>query len=229
MWIETDHHGLVNLDYIKRVDLAGDIDSKTFGIYLFDVDGTTFPVVDMPRFANIGIFQGKETNQDIHLAVYTFYTVTKTLLSKAKEKDVITIEAIYKEFAAEWYAKQKEEMAENEPPAKAHKQKISDKDGESAHREPSSNNIHNLSDLKLFLDAYSETYFVKFQKKPLISYKTEGRIARELVQLYPLEKLKTMLLWYFDSSEDFIKKANYDIKTFRAILERTKKVGTSKE
>ena len=69
MWIETDHHGMVNLDYVKRIDLAGEIDKNTFGIYLFDVDGNTYPIVDVSRFRNIGVFQGKETDQDVHTAV----------------------------------------------------------------------------------------------------------------------------------------------------------------
>jgi len=63
MWIETDHHGMVNLDYVKRIDLAGETDKNTFGICLFDVDGNTYPIVDVSRFRNIGVFQGKETDQ----------------------------------------------------------------------------------------------------------------------------------------------------------------------
>ena len=69
----------------------------------------------------------------------------------------------------------------------------------------------------------------KFNKKPPLRYETEGKLARDLVKLYPLEKLRAMLLWYFESDEDFITKANYDIKTFKAILERTRKVGGSEE
>ena len=117
MWIETDHHGMVNLDYVKRIDLAGEIEKNTFGIYLFDVDGTTYPIVDVSRFRNIGVFQGKETDQDVHTAVYTFYMIAKRLIADRKDRDVITIEAIYKEFASEWYAQQKKEMAaaEEEP------------------------------------------------------------------------------------------------------------------
>jgi hypothetical protein len=62
-----------------------------------------------------------------------------------------------------------------------------------------------------------------------LRYENEGKIARDLVRLYPLEKLKTMLVWYFESDEDFITKANYDMKTFKAILERTRKTGSSEE
>ncbi len=111
MWIETDHHGMVNLDYVKRIDLAGEIDKNTFGIYLFDVDGNTYPIVDLSRFKNIGVFQGKETDQDVHTAVYTFYVIAKRLIATNKEQEVITIEAIYREFASEWYSQQKKETA----------------------------------------------------------------------------------------------------------------------
>ena len=83
--------------------------------------------------------------------------------------------------------------------------------------------------MKQLLDAYGQSYFAKFQKKPALRYENEGKITRDLVRLYPLEKLKTMLVWYFESDEDFITKANYDMKTFKAILERTRKVGSSEE
>jgi hypothetical protein len=36
-----------------------------------------------------------------------------------------------------------------------------------------------------------------------------------------------MLTWYFESNEEFITKANYDMKTFKAILDRTQKAGNS--
>ncbi|OPY65094.1 MAG: hypothetical protein A4E57_03309 [Syntrophorhabdaceae bacterium PtaU1.Bin034] len=232
MWIETDHHGMINLDYVKRVDLAGDTDKKTFGVYLFDVDGNTYPVVDVPRFTNIGIFQGKETDQEIHVATYTFYKVIKRLIASAKERDVVTIEALYKDFAAEWYAQQKKEMAKTEQKQEEEEQPVP-AEGEQAIEgdigEAVADTVHNFSDMKQLLDAYSESYAQKFNKKPLVRYENEGKIARELVKLYPLEKLKTMLKWYFDSDEDFITKANYDMKTFKAILERTRKVGASEE
>ena len=83
--------------------------------------------------------------------------------------------------------------------------------------------------MKQFLDAYSQNYMVKFNKKPALHYETEGKMARDLVKLYPLEKLRAMLVWYFESDDDFITKADYDVKTFKAILERTQKVGSSEE
>jgi hypothetical protein len=223
MWIETDHHGMVNMDYVKRVDLAGDIEKKTFGIYLFDVDGNTYPIVDIPRFKNIGIFQGNETEHDMHVAIYTFYTITKRLIGSAREREVITIEAIYKEFAADWYAQQKKELAKTE-------QKNTAEEAAPAVEETAdapTAKIHDFSDMKQFLDAYAEVYFTKFNKKPSIRYENEGKIARELVKMYPLDKLRTMLAWYFDSEEDFIARAHYDMKTFKAILQRTQKVGES--
>jgi hypothetical protein len=230
MWIETDHHGMVNLDYVKRIDLAGDIEKKTFGIYLFDVDGNTYPIVDIPRFRNIGVLQGKESEQDMQVAIYTFYTVAKRLIAGAKDREVITIEAIYKEFAADWYAQQKKEIAKTE---QKNKQKVQKEEQESTEEEQaaesSSGKIHQFSDMKQFLDAYSDNYKAKFNRKPPLRYEKEGKMARDLVKLYPLEKLRAMLLWYFESDEDFITKANYDIKTFKAILERTRKVGGSEE
>ncbi|MGD0230411.1 MAG: hypothetical protein ABSC19_08640 [Syntrophorhabdales bacterium] len=232
MWIETDHHGIVNLDYVRRIDLGGEIEKETFGIYLFDVDGNTYPIVDISRFRNIGVFQGKETDQDVHTAVYTFYTITKRLIAARKDRDVLTIEAIYKEFASEWYAQQKNEMAGVEETGArqdgAQAGEVKDS-GEERIAGEDSGKIQDFSDMKLLLDAYAEGYRVKFQKKPLLRYENEGKIARDLVKLYPLEKLKTMLVWYFESNEDFITKANYDMKTFKAILERTRKVGSSEE
>ncbi len=232
MWIETDHHGMVNLDYVKRIDLAGDIEKGTFGIYLFDVDGDTYPMVDLPRFKNIGVLKGSETEQDMQIAVYTFYTVAKRLISASKDREVITIEAVYKEFAAEWYAQQKKELSKTEQKAKADQPKEEPAQSEShsgnGNTAPSGK-IHQFSEMKQFLDAYAESYLIKFNRKPSLRYANEGKIARDLVKLYPLEKLKTMLRWYFESDEDFITKARYDMKTFKAILERTKKVGTSQE
>jgi hypothetical protein len=231
MWIETDHHGLVNLDHMKRIDLAGDIDKKTFGIYLFDVDGNTYPIVDIPRFTNIGIFQGKETEQDIHLAIYTFYTVAKKLIAITKDREVVTIEAIYKSFASEWYAQQKKEIVKTEPVTqkKVKEQPENEAPEEAEEAKGPTAQIHNVTEMKLLLDAYSLGYLGKFNKKPALLYQNEGKIARELVTMYPLEKLKTMLVWYFDSEEEFITKAHYDMKTFKAILERTKKVSSSEE
>jgi hypothetical protein len=232
MWIETDHHGMVNLDYVKRIDLSGDMDKKSFGIYLFDVDGDTYPIVDIPRFKNIGVLQGNESERDIHAAVYTFYTVTKRLIAGSKGWDVITIEAIYKEFASEWYTQQRKEIAKAEQKARPRRQREAE---EEPAQEPEGENgtasgkIHQFSDMKQFLDVYSESYRLKFNKKPSIRYQTEGKIARELIKLYPLEKLKTMLQWYFDSDEDFITKSQYDMKTFKAILERNRKTGSSPE
>jgi hypothetical protein len=230
MWIETDHHGMVNLDYVKRIDLAGEIEKNTFGIYLFDVDGNTYPIVDLSRFRNIGVFQGKETDQDMHAAVYTFYVVAKRLIATCKEQEAITIEAIYREFASEWYARQKKEMAG------AEEEQIAGQEAPQAGEGPQgdasaeqSDKVQDFSDMKQFLDAYGQSYFAKFDRKPLLRYENEGKIARDLVRLYPLEKLKTMLLWYFESDEDFIAKADYDMKTFKAILERTRKAGSSEE
>jgi hypothetical protein len=230
--METDHHGLVNLHHVKRIDLAGDIEKKTFGVYLFDLDGNTYPVVDIPRFINIGILEGKETDQDIHVAIYTFYTVAKRLLSTLKDRGVITIEAVYKEFATEWYAQQKKSMTKSEPQVKPKKEKeqVEDENEQKQETVPGPTaQVHDVSEMKQLLDAYTDSYLGKFQKKPALRYQNEGKIARELVTMYPLEKLKTMLAWYFDSEEEFITKANYDMKTFKAILERTRKVGTSEE
>ena len=231
MWIETDHHGMVNLNYVKRVDLAGDIEKKTFGIYLFDVDGNTYPIVDLSRFRNIGVFQGKETDQDVHAAVYAFYTITKRLIAASKDQEVITIEAIYREFASEWYAQQKKEVSsvgEGEAP----EEQAGVRESESGSEEKAgdgSGKVHDFSDMKQLLDAYSESYLLKFQRKPVLRYENEGKIAGQLVRMYPLDKLKTMLTWYFESEEEFITKADYDMKTFKAILERTRKAGNSKE
>jgi hypothetical protein len=230
MWIETDHHGMVNLDYVKRIDLAGEVEKNTFGIYLFDVDGNKYPIVDVSRFRNIGVFQGRETDQDMHEAVYTFYLVAKRLIASCKEQEAITIEAIYREFASEWYARQKKEMAG------AEEEQIAGHERPQAHEGPQgdaseeqSDKVTDFSDMKQFLDAYGQSYFAKFNRKPLLRYENEGKIARDLVRLYPLEKLKTMLLWYFESDEDFIAKADYDMRTFKAILERTQKAGNSEE
>lgn len=223
---------MVNLDYIKRIDLAGEIEKKTFGIYLFDVDGNTYPIVDIPRFRNIGVLQGKETDQDMQVAIYTFYTVAKRLIGNAKEKEVITIEAIYKEFATEWYSMQKKEMAKTEQKSKQKKPKEAEGEGvieEGETNGDGSEKVHQFSEMKQFLDAYSESYLAKFNKKPPLRYENEGKMASDLVKLYPLEKLRAMLLWYFESNEDFITKANYDIKTFKAILERTRKVSGTED
>ncbi len=140
MWIETDHHGMVNLDYVKRIDLAGEIDKNTFGIYLFDVDGNTYPIVDVSRFRNIGVFQGKETDQDVHTAVYTFYVIAKRLIADCKDQEVITIEAIYREFASEWYAQQKKETARTEEETGQEEKPEADVGSTSAEGRPSGNN-----------------------------------------------------------------------------------------
>jgi hypothetical protein len=142
----------------------------------------------------------------------------------------VTIEAIYKEFATEWYTQQKKEMAKTEQKSKPKKQKEApeeERGGKDVAAD--SGKVHDFSDMKQFLDAYTDSYRAKFNKKPPLRYENEGKMARDLVKLYPLEKLRAMLLWYFESDEDFITKANYDIKTFKAILERTRKVGGSEE
>ncbi len=223
---------MVNLDYVKRIDLSGDIDKKTFGIYLFDVDGETYPMVDIPRFKSIGVLQGNEGEQDIHVAVSTFYTVTKRLISVSRDRAVISIEAIYKDFAAEWYSRQKKKASGTEQKARPRKpKKPSAEAGQTKadEDETPTAKVHDFSDKKQLLDAYTEGYLLKFNRRPSIRYQNEGKIARELVKLYPLEKLKTMLQWYFESEEEFITKAQYDMKTFKAILEKTRKVGTSQE
>jgi hypothetical protein len=230
MWIETDHHGIVNLRYIKRIDLAGDMEKGTLGVYLFDVDGNTFPIVDLPRFKNIGILKGSETDKEVQVAVYTFYSVAKKLIAEAKDRHAITIETIYKEFASEWYSHQKREISRADQKTKPKKH---DRAGEPLQppsgQENGSGKIHNFSDMKQFLDAYTEIFNSKFHRKPPIQYRNEGRIARDLVKLYPLEKLRTLLHWYFESDEDFVTKAQYDMKTFKAILERTRKAEASEE
>jgi hypothetical protein len=45
--------------------------------------------------------------------------------------------------------------------------------------------------------------------------------------MYPLDKPKKMLIRCFESDEEFITGANYDMKTFKAILDRTQKAGNS--
>jgi hypothetical protein len=112
MWIETDHHGLVNLHYVKRVDLAGDIEKKSFGVYLFDSAGNTYPIIDISRFAHIGILKGTEKENDIRMAVYCFYTVLKRLMSSATGVEVLSIETLYKDFATEWYSQRTIENAD---------------------------------------------------------------------------------------------------------------------
>jgi hypothetical protein len=121
MWIETDHHGLINLSHVKRIDLAGDIDKKTLGIYLFDLDGNTYPIIDIPRFTHIGILKGTEKEQDIQMAVYCFYSVIKKLLAAAEETRVISIETIYKDFAAEWYTQRQKGPNKNKRESGAQK------------------------------------------------------------------------------------------------------------
>jgi hypothetical protein len=231
MWIETDHHGIVNLDFVRRVDLAGDIAKKTLGIYLFDTEGNTYPIMDLARFRNIGVLKGQETTEDIHTAVYAFYTIVKRLIATRKEQEVLTIETVYREFAAEWYAQKKQEAppaATKEQPAEqtvaGEGEGAAGGDGETAEV---SDKVHAFSDMKLLLDAYGEGYLLKFQRKPDLHYENEGKIAGELVRMYPLDKLKKMLTWYFESDEEFITRANYDMKTFKAILDRTQKAGNS--
>jgi hypothetical protein len=234
MWLETDHHGMVNLDYVKRIDLAGDVKKKTLGIYLFDVEGNTYPIVDIPRFKNIRVLKGNEIDQDTQIAIYTFCSVAKKLIATSKDSEVITVEAIYKEFASEWYAHQKKELPKTEEKEKRRRQKEPTDLGEQGRRplqqeNSNSDKVHHFSDMKQLLDAHSEIYLSKFRKKPPIHYRTGGKIAQELVKLYPLEKLRTMLRWYFESDEDFIAKAQYDMKTLKAILERTHKVSSSED
>lgn len=232
MWMETDHHGMINLDYVKRIDLAGDMEKRSFGIYLFDVNGDTYPIVDIPRFKSIGILHGNETEQTLQLAIYAFYTVAKRLIAESKNRGVITIEAIYKEFAEEWHAQQRRETAAKEQPRKPKNERDArDWPGPRSvdSTTTASAEVHHFSDMKQFLDAYSRSYLLKFGKKPLLRYASEGKIARDLVKLYPLEKLKTMLQSYFDSDENFVTRAHYDMKTFRAILEKTGKTGLPPE
>jgi hypothetical protein len=224
VWIETDHHGVVNLDYIKRIDLTGDVEKGTLGIYLFDVDGNTYPIIDIPRFKNIGVLNGKETDQEIHAAIYIFYSVAKRLVAGAKQREVITIEAIYKEFAAEWFSQQRKDLIRTDRKKRPRRQTPTKEDPQALeNQETEPENIHHFSDMKQFLDAYTEIYKSKFNRKPPIHYRDEGKIAKDLVKFYPLERLRTMLQWYFESDEDFINKAQYDMKTFKAILERTQR------
>lgn len=231
MWIETDHNGMVNLDYVKRIDLAGDIPKNTFGIYLFDMQGNTYPIVDLSRFRNIGVLEGKETDRDIHTAVYAFYTIVKRLIATRKEQEVLTIETVYREFAAEWYAQQKQETVPSAGKEKPEERPAPVEGEEAAGSEEQpvgeTDKVHAFSDMKLLLDAYSEGYALKFQRKPSLRYEKEGKIAVELIKMYPLDKLRKMLVWYFESDEEFITTANYDMKTFKAILERTRKTGNS--
>jgi hypothetical protein len=232
MWIETDHHGLINLSHVKRIDLAGDIEKRTYGIYLFDVNDNTFPIVDLPRFESIGILKGGETEREVHVAMYTFYTLTRKLIAGQREREIITIETIYREFATAWYKEKKKEQAATEGPETAGAAELqpvleeqADVSGEPTNGKKA--NVHDFSDMRQFLDAYSTAYLQKIGKKPAVNYRSEGKIASQLLKMYPLEKLKTMLAWYFDSKEEFIVKAAYDMKTFRAIIERAKKTGSS--
>ncbi len=233
MWIETDHNGMVNLDYVKRIDLAGDIPKNTFGVYLFDMQGNTYPIVDLSRFRNIGVLEGKETDRDIHTAVYAFYTIVKRLIATKKEQEVLTIETVYREFAAEWYAEQKQETVpsagKEEPEERAAPVEGEEAAGSEEQPVEETAKVHAFSDMKLLLDAYSEGYTLKFQRKPSLRYEKEGKIAVELIKMYPLDKLRKMLAWYFESDEEFITTANYDMKTFKAILERTRKTGNSED
>lgn len=232
MWIETDHHGLINLSHVKRIDLAGDMEKRTYGIYLFDANDSTFPIVDLPRFESIGILKGEETEREVHVAMYTFYTLTRKLIAGLREKEIITIETLYREFATAWYKEKKKEQAaaqEPETTVAVEPQPIAEGQTEVSN-EPNNGKraqIHEFSDMRQFLDAYSTAYLQKIGKKPTVNYRSEGKIASQLLKLYSLEKLKTMLAWYFDSKEEFIVKAAYDMKTFRAIIERAKKTGSS--
>jgi hypothetical protein len=232
MWIETDHHGLINLDHVKRIDLAGDIEKRTYGVYLFDVNDNTFPVLDLPRFESIGILKGGETEREIHVAMYTLYTLTRKLIAGLREGEIVTIETIYRELATAWYKEKKKEQsaAQEAEAAVAGDSEPIPEEQTHASTEPASGKrakVHQFTDMKQFLDAYSTGYLQKIGTKPVINYKGEGKIASQLLKLYPLEKLKTMLAWYFDSKEEFIVKAVYDMKTFRAIIERAKKTGSS--
>lgn len=231
MWIETDHHGLINLSHVKRIDLAGDIEKRTYGVYLFDTNDSTFPLVDLPRFESIGILKGGETEREIHIAMYTFYTLTRKLMAELREREIITIETIYKEFASAWYKEKRKEQSllqETEAAVGAEDLPAADDQPEPQGEKTTGKRakVHDLADMRQFLDAYATGYLQKVGKKPSINYRSEGRIASQLLKLYPLEKLKTMLAWYFDSKEEFIVKAAYDMKTFRAIIERAKKTGS---
>jgi hypothetical protein len=232
MWIETDHHGLVNLNHVKRIDLAGDIEKRTYGVYLFDVNDNTYPVLDLPRFESIGILKKGEAEREVHIAMYTLYTLTRKLIAGLKDSEIITIETVYRELAIAWHReKKKEHSAEQEADTDTavDAQPVTEEQTD-APSEPTNGkraNVHQFTDMKQLLDAYSTGYLQKIGKKPVINYRGEGKMASQLLKLYPLEKLKTMLTWYFDSKEEFIVKASYDMKTFRAIIERAKKTGSS--
>lgn len=223
MWIETDHHGLVNLNHVKRIDLGGDLDKKTLGIYLFDVDGNTYPIIDIPRFTHIGVLQGNEKEQDIQMAVFCFYSVTKKLLATMDETEVITIEAIYKDFASEWHAQRQKEPLKNMQESGAQKRKKSKASEKS--KAASINNvtgtIHHLSDANHFLDMYTQIFSMHFKRSPILDNNNDRKIAMELTKRYTIIKLETLLHGYFESKEDFIVSAHYDIRTFKAILEST--------
>ncbi len=223
MWIETDRHGLINLSYVKRIDMTGDVEAKTYGVYVFDAKGEKYPIVDASRFKGVGLLKDEVGDNEIHVAMYTFYMVTRKLIAQAGAEDVVTMESLYREFAALWYSEAKKEGKRNgEPRGQGGRDKL----GANV-RLPAS--ILTLGDLKLFLDAYRDRYFKKLGRKPRISYRIEGRIADELLKVYPLRKLKMMLSWYFDSDEEFITRANYSMETFKAILDRAQKAIPAEE
>jgi hypothetical protein len=238
MWIETDRHGLINLSHVKRIDLAGDMEKKTYGVYLFDVNDNTYPIVDLPRFESIGILKDGESVREAHVAMYTFYILTRKLVAGVQDRDVITTETIYREFASTWHKETKKEKQPTEESATAAggepQPAPDDNQAESLAASSSADDgkrakVHDFADMRQLLEAYSAGYLKKTGKKPTVNYRSEGRIASQLLKLYSLQKLKTMLTWYFDSKDDFIVKAAYDMKTFRTIIERAKKASSSNE
>lgn len=64
------------------------------------------------------------------------------------------------------------------------------------------------------MNSYHDAFFAKFGEKPLIRGGKDGKLLKEIVGLYGIEKTKNLLREFFDSEDEFIQQTGYTIGVF---------------
>ncbi len=75
-------------------------------------------------------------------------------------------------------------------------------------------------DVKIFIDFYYEEFKKKFGKPPYIKQGKDGKLIKNLLKDFSLERLKELLIIMFDSSDPFILKTGYTIGVFDSVINK---------
>lgn len=75
--------------------------------------------------------------------------------------------------------------------------------------------------IRHFLNYYERLFSLRFKDRAFITYDRDAKIIRDLLSVYPLQKLKQLLKIFINSYyDDFIKSSGYTLPVFKTVIQK---------